>query len=132
MRKAIAAILTITLITSCKKDIKQTPCEACSLIGTYLGTFHDVGGCYGCIPYTDTTFTGSFTVDTLHNDSIIVTRNFDSYERRFAYNDTSYSRNICCVVSESFTFKQGDSLIYFYNNGGSGGCFREEFWGKKQ
>lgn len=132
MRKAIALILTITLITSCKKDNTQSPCEACSLIGTYLGTFHDVGGCYGCIPYTDTTFTGSFTVDTLHNDSIIITRNFDSYERRFAYNDTSYSGSICCAIVESFTFEQGDTLRYFYSLGGSGGYSREEFWGKKQ
>ena len=132
MKSAFVFIAMILLAQACKKDSSHTTCKACNAIGNYAGIFHQTAGCYACVPYLDSTFTGNFVVDTLHFDSIIITRSYDNYQWRFSYNDTgSYSRWACCTVGESFTFVQPDSLIYYYNNGGSGGYFREEFSGKR-
>ncbi len=135
MKKIFLLVSLFALgITACKKQLTtdSVVCERCKVIGVYSGTFHDVAGCYSCIPYLDTTYSGNFVVDTLPFDSIKITRNYDNYVWRFAYNDTGkYSRWGCCTVGESLEFKLPDSLTYFYNNGGSGGYFREEFKGKK-
>lgn len=131
MNKFFVLFAAIAFVTGCKKENTAT-CSGCHLIGTYAGAFRQTAGCYACTPYLDSVFTGNFTVDTLHNDSIVITRSYDNYQWRFAYTDSSvYSRWACCTVGESFTWTQTDSLIYFYNNGGSGGYFREEFAGKR-
>jgi len=133
MRVFLITLSLVMMLAACKKDDSQnTDCNGCDLIGTYNGVFHQTAGCYGCMPYLDSVFSGSFIVDTITADSIVFKRSYDNYERIFAYNDTGfYSRWGCCTVSESFTFAQPDSLKYFYNNGGSGGYFREEFYGKR-
>jgi hypothetical protein len=134
MIKKLSLLMTITLflVYGCKKDVISVNCERCKWVGTYSGTFHDVAGCYGCVPYIDSTYNGNFVVDTLSNDSIIIIRTYDNYEWRFAYTDTGkYSRWGCCTVGESFEFILPDTLTYFYNNGGSGGYFRQEFTGNK-
>lgn len=136
MKKLFLLIsLFVISLTACKKQTTTDSivCERCKVIGIYTGTFHDVAGCYGCVPYLDTTYSGNFVVDTIPLDSIKITRSYDSYEWRFAYNDTGkYSRWACCTVGESVEFNWPDSLIYFYNNGGGGGYLRKEFFGKKQ
>ncbi len=132
MRPIPVIVFSVLLLQACKKETQQTTCDACYLRGTYMGSFHQVAGCYGCMPYLDSIFTGSFIVDTLHNDSIVIKRVYDNYEWKFEYNDSAqFSRWGCCTVGESFEFKSPDSLRFYYNNGGSGGYFREEFFGKK-
>lgn len=127
-----ASFIGIVFFAGCKKE-HTTNCTGCHLIGTYPGTFRQTAGCYACSPYLDSMFAGSFLVDTLHTDSIIITRSYDNYQWRFSFADSSvYSRWACCTVGESFTFTSTDSLKYFYNNGGSGGYFREEFTGKRE
>lgn len=133
MRAIVVFSLMITLLCSCKKDSDNQPnCNTCPVRGTYVGQFHSTAGCYGCIPYLDTIFTGTFTVDTLGLDSIRITRNYDGQQWRLLYNDTGvYERFWCCTGTEVFTFRQPDSLLFFHNNGGSGGYFRQEFNGKR-
>ena len=136
MKKIFLIVSSLVFsVTACKKQSTPdtTVCERCKVIGIYTGIFHDVAGCYTCIPTTDTTYSGSFLVDTLPADSLKITRNYDNYEWRLAYNDTGkYNRSGCCTVTESLAFKLPDSLAYYYNNGGGGGYYRQEFAGKKQ
>ncbi len=114
---------------SCKKDVNNPDDK---WVGTYLGNFHQVAGCYGCVPYLDSIFTGLFYVQMLQTDTIEIKRLYDSYVWHFAVNDSNeYSRWGCCTVGESFSFHEPDSLIFYYSNGGSGGYFRETFEGKK-
>lgn len=129
----IALAVSVTIYSCKKENTQQVQCTHCHLAGTYNGSFNQEAACYTCVPYLDTVFTGSFTVDTLAGDSILITRLYDNYSWRFAANDSNeYSRGGCCTVTESFEFKQPDSLRFYYNNGGSGGYFREMFEGKKQ
>lgn len=133
MRAILFSLICCTLFQACKKDsTSNTNCNACNIIGTYSGSFHQTAGCYACIPYLDSTFSGLFTVDTLNTDSIVITRSYDNYRWIFAYADSGYySQSGCCTVIQSFDLRKLDSLTFYYNNGGSGGYFREEFYGKK-
>lgn len=125
----ILSVLTSFVFYSCKKDKNSVTYK---WQGTYSGNFHRVAGCYACVPYLDSTFAGLFTVHLLPTDSILVTRLYDNYRWLFLANDgNEYSRWGCCTVGESFSFREPDSLIFYYNNGGSGGYMRETFEGKK-
>lgn len=120
-------------INSCQKAEQSGSCKPCSVTGVYAGTFHQTAACYGCVPYIDTIFAGTFVVDTFATDSLRVIRSFDGYEWRVAYNDSGiYYRWACCTTGESLRFSTSDSLYYFYNNGGSGGYWKIEFSGTKQ
>jgi len=131
-RTSFVLIFLLFLLSACKKESgNHTTCKACALIGNYTGNFHDVAGCYGCIPYLDSTYSGSFLVDTIHQDSILITRSYDNYEWHFLYNDTAAFSQGQPFTGVTFTFKNGDSLFFFYNMGGSGGYFRQEFSGTK-
>ena len=134
MRAVPAFLFLLVTLYACNKDAAhQLNCESCPLRGTYVGQFHSTSGCYGCIPYLDTMYYGSFTVDTLGTDSIRIIRNYDGQLWTLQYNDTgTYERVWCCTGIESFTFKQPDSLLFFHNNGGSGGYFRQTFAGVRQ
>ncbi len=131
--KSTSVILALLLLfAACKKDSgNNTSCNACALIGNYTGQFHDVAGCYSCIPYQDTTYLGGFTVDTIHSDSILIIRSYDNYEWYFLFSDTGIFSQGQMYSGMTFTFTNGDSFYFFYNNGGSGGYFRQEFAGAK-
>lgn len=124
----LSALISFTFY-SCKKDKNSI---ASKWEGTYSGNFHQVAGCYTCVPYLDSTFAGLFSVRLLQTDSIAITRLYDNYSWHFVVNDSNeYYRWWCCTVGESFTFREPDSLIFCYNNGGGGGYMRETFEGKK-
>jgi hypothetical protein len=125
----LMVLLLVSLLVSCDKD---SQCQSCEIFGKYYGDFHDVAGCYGCIPYRDTIYRGNFLVEPLTNDSIKITRSYDEYTWRFpASTSNKYQQNSGSAWGESFDFNSSDSLAYFYNRGGSGGYFRITFEGKK-
>jgi hypothetical protein len=127
--RLLVLFLAVANVWSCGKEEK---CQPCTLSGVYTGVFHDVAGCYGCVPFRDTMFSGSFVVESTTHDSVRITRSHDKYEWKFAFSELgkySVAGNIPLI--EEFTFKSGDSLSYFYNRGGSGGYFRTTFEGKR-
>ncbi len=122
-------ILMISMLFSCEKE---ESCQSCKFIGQYSGTFHDVAACYGCIPFRDTMFSGTFLVQSPHGDSISILRLYDKYEWKFAVQENGlYSRGAGTPWRESFTFNSQDSLQYFSNISGGGGYFRLTFKGGK-
>ncbi len=130
--KSISTFLLIfATITSCTKD--ESKCNKnCKWEGQYKGTFHDVAACFGCIPFRDTTFTGSFLIKSLEQDSILIIRSFDQYEWRLPFSENGiFSLNAGPSWGESFTFIREDSLKYYSNRSGSGGYFRTTFEGAK-
>ncbi len=127
--RCLTIIFGAMMAWSCSKE---EPCQTCSLAGVYSGVFHDIAACYGCVPFRDTVFTGSFVVTSTDHDSLKIVRSHDKYEWKFAFSsDKKYRINSNGSLWEEFTFKSADSLSYFYNLGGSGGYFRSTFEGKR-
>ncbi len=130
--KYLIALAVCVQIAACAKQQTEI-CKPCTYAGRYEGTYHNLAGCYSCVPTTDTTFGGIFFVDTLAGDSLQFINESSGQEWRFAYNDSgAYKLSGCCTYIVELEFKAPDSLIFYYNNGGSGGYFRQQFWGIKK
>ncbi len=129
-RMLLVMIVGVLGMGGCKKN--ATDCDACRWTGSYNGVFHRVAACYGCVPYLDSTFSGSFLVSSMGNDSVLITRVYDEYTWTFKLSDNGkYAQSGGLNSGFSFTFTETDSLYFFQNFGGGGGYFRETFQGKK-
>ena len=127
-RDICIVVLILLSIISCTKE---SPIQSHKYEGRYLGTFHDVAACFGCVPSRDTMYSGSFEVTYIQDDSINISRSHDNYQWKFALSSDSVYTLSGYKWAEIFTFKSNNTLHYYYNRSGSGGYFNTTFEGIK-
>ncbi|MEP7321518.1 MAG: hypothetical protein ABI761_06350 [Saprospiraceae bacterium] len=144
---SIAWLLFVT--NACKKGIiieEDTPDYVCTYkSGIYHGTFKVLGGCYACIPYTDTTYQGDIAVHINENDTIEIDGTLYRPALKFSCNVPQSPQYEWWRKGDEYfygyqgkgdyikiNFINSDSLNITYDYFGSGGYSQYSFKGKRR
>ncbi|MBS1611381.1 MAG: hypothetical protein JST49_01020 [Bacteroidetes bacterium] len=127
MRYTLITAIAMLALAACKKEATN----ANQIAGTYNGNFHTVGSCYGCVPYTDTTYSGSFEVSINSTGDSVTIFNPESADMiTYALNDSNeYYAGTTSYISAKFIAP--DSLYYRRHFAGSGGYSTTTFEGRR-